>query len=104
MKNLNLVSWLFLILFLSIGPGCINKNATNKGPPNFIVILTDDQSWVGTSYLSDPDDPRSKSDYYQTPNMERLAQMGMRFTNGYSPAPFCCPTRKSITISATENN
>jgi len=70
-------------------------------PPNFIVILTDDQSWVGTSYLTDPDDPRSKSDYYQTPNMARLAQKGMRFTNGYSPAPFCCPTRKSITIGQT---
>ena len=33
--------------------------------------------------------------------MDRLAQMGMRFTNGYSPAPFCCPTRKSITTGQT---
>ena len=69
--------------------------------PNFIVILTDDQSWVGTSFLVNPEDPRSKSDYYETPNMERLAQMGMRFTNGYAPAPYCCPTRKSITTGLT---
>lgn len=64
--------------------------------PNFIVILTDDQSWVGTSFLVDPNDSRSKSDYYVTPNMKRLANMGMRMTNGYAPAPFCSPTRKSI--------
>ena len=64
--------------------------------PNFIVILTDDQSWVGTSFLVDPNDSRSKSDYYVTPNMKRLANMGMRMTNGYAPAPFCSPTRKSM--------
>ncbi|MCK4922527.1 MAG: sulfatase [Bacteroidales bacterium] len=69
--------------------------------PNFILILTDDQSWVGTSFLSDPNDPRSKSDYYRTPNMERIATAGMRFSNGYAPAPYCCPTRRSITIGQT---
>ena len=69
--------------------------------PNFILILTDDQSYVGTSFLANPEDERTRSDFYQTPNMDRLAQMGMRFTNGYSPAPFCCPTRKSITIGQT---
>lgn len=74
---------------------------SKENPPNFIVILTDDQSWVGTSFLINPEDSRSKSDYYQTPNMDRLAQMGMRFTNGYAPAPYCCPTRKSITIGQT---
>ena len=69
--------------------------------PNFIVILTDDQSWVGTSFLADPKDSRSKSDYYQTPNMKRLAESGMRMTNGYAPAPFCSPTRKSILTGLT---
>jgi arylsulfatase A-like enzyme len=92
-----LVSFCVPILLLLTNAGCTEK----KDPPNFILILTDDQSWVGTSYLADPEDPRSRSDYYQTPNMERLAEMGMRFSNGYSPAPFCCPTRKSITIGQT---
>lgn len=69
--------------------------------PNFIFILTDDQSWVGTSLCIDPDDPRSRSDYYQTPNIERLAAMGLSFTDGYAPAPFCCPTRRSLLIGQT---
>jgi arylsulfatase A len=89
---------IFLILSLSCLSIC---NAQNQKKPNFIVILTDDQSWVGTSFLADPDDPRSKSDYYQTPQMERLAKSGMRMTNGYAPAPFCSPTRKSILTGLT---
>ena len=101
MKKLNLSLKILMILSFLPGLGCDNTNAIKNGSPNFIVILTDDQSWVGTSFLTNPENPRSKSDYYQTPNMDRLAQMGMRFTNGYSPAPFCCPTRKSITIGQT---
>jgi arylsulfatase A-like enzyme len=78
-----------------------NTQLEKKRKPNFILILTDDQSWVGTSFLADPADPRSKSDFYQTPNMERLAKSGMRMTNGYAPAPFCSPTRKSILTGLT---
>jgi arylsulfatase A-like enzyme len=69
--------------------------------PNFVVLLTDDQSWVGTSLRIDPEDERTQSDYYQTPSIERLAKSGMRFTRGYSPAPFCCPTRRSLLIGQT---
>ena len=64
--------------------------------PNFILILTDDQSWVGSSQQIIPDDSRTVSDYFQTPNIERLAKLGMRFTQGYSPAASCCPTRRAI--------
>ncbi|MCG6157739.1 sulfatase [Rubinisphaera margarita] len=64
--------------------------------PNIILILTDDHGW---SQLSQPADPRvsdAVSRYLETPNMNRLAQSGMRFTSGYSPAPLCTPTRRSI--------
>ena len=95
--NLNLY-FLFTLLFVTVN-FFAQKNTSKK--PNFIVILTDDQSWVGTSFLANPNDQRSKSDYYHTPNMERLANYGMRMTNGYAPAPFCSPTRKSILTGLT---
>lgn len=79
-----------LFLLLAFSPICLAES------PNFIVILTDDQSWVGSSVLMNPDDSRTKSDFYMTPHMERLARMGMRFTQGYSPASSCCPTRRGI--------
>ncbi|MFC1604364.1 sulfatase-like hydrolase/transferase [Planctomycetota bacterium] len=74
---------------------------SDRQSPNFVVILTDDQSWVGSSVLMDPGDLRTRSDYYQTPHIDRLAKMGMRFTQGYSPAPFCYPTRRSLLIGQT---
>ncbi len=79
----------------------LTAKETRPQSPNFVVILTDDQSWVGSSVLMDPKDTRTRSDYYQTPHIERLAKMGMRFTQGYSPAPFCCPTRRSLLIGQT---
>lgn len=65
-------------------------------PPNFIVILTDDQGWNGMSVAMDPQRADSQSDYFLTPNLARLAAEGLRFTNGYAPAALCCPTRRSL--------
>ena len=69
--------------------------------PNFIILMTDDQSWVGTSLKMNPDDARTRSDFFLTPNVERLAETGMRFSRGYAPAPYCCPTRRSVLIGQT---
>ncbi|MCB1124683.1 MAG: sulfatase-like hydrolase/transferase, partial [Verrucomicrobiae bacterium] len=71
------------------------------GKPNFIVILSDDQSWVGSSLQIIPGDSRTRSDYFQTPQIERLAAMGMRFTQGYAPAASCCPTRRGLQVGQT---
>ena len=56
--------------------------------PNFIVILIDDMGWVDSSTYG--------SEYYQTPNLTRLAQEGMLFTDAYAAAPLCSPTRASV--------
>jgi arylsulfatase A len=69
--------------------------------PNIILILTDDQGW---SQLSEPMDsrlPNASSDYLETPNMNRLANGGIRFTSGYSPAAVCTPTRRGILFGTT---
>jgi arylsulfatase A-like enzyme len=68
----------------------------NPGTPNFIVILTDDQGWGTTSVHMDPEEPNSKSDFFETPNLERLAQSGLRFTQGYSAHPNCSPSRAAL--------
>lgn len=69
--------------------------------PNFIFILSDDQGWSQVSHQAHPDMKNSKSDYISTPNMGRIAKEGMRFTRGYSPAPLCTPTRRSIVCGAS---
>ena len=64
--------------------------------PNIVLFLVDDQGWTGTSVQMDDSVPGSKSDYYRTPALERLAAAGMRFSNAYAPHPNCSPTRMSI--------
>ncbi|MFY0605988.1 MAG: sulfatase-like hydrolase/transferase [Cyclobacteriaceae bacterium] len=72
-----------------------------QGSPNFIVILADDQGWTGTSVAMDPDNPETKSDFYETPNLETLAARGMRFSQAYASAPKCSPSRMSMLTGQT---
>ncbi|MCA8965004.1 MAG: sulfatase [Planctomycetes bacterium] len=58
-------------------------------PPNIVVILADDLGFMDIR----PDNPDS---LYDTPNLERLAASGTRFTNGYATCPVCSPTRYSM--------
>ena len=53
--------------------------------PNIIFILADDLGWGDLSCYGRPD--------YQTPNLDRLASQGVRFTDAYSASAVCTPTR-----------
>ena len=77
------------------------KIVSKNKAPNFIVILTDDQGWNGTSVQMMDEDIRSKSDYHYTPNVEALANRGMRFSSAYASAPVCSPSRYSIQFGQT---
>lgn len=69
--------------------------------PNFVFILTDDQSWTSLSTRMDKRNPESSSDLHRTPNIDAIATQGMRFSRGYSPAPNCSPTRYAILAGKT---
>jgi arylsulfatase A len=56
--------------------------------PNFLFILADDLGWSQVGCYG--------SNYYETPNIDRLAREGMRFTDAYAACPVCSPTRASI--------
>ena len=43
----------------------------------------------------------SKSDFYETPNIEKLANQGIKFSYAYSGAPVCAPSRYSIQFGKT---
>ena len=57
-------------------------------PPNVIVVLVDDLGWMDLGCQG--------SDFYRTPNIDRLAATGMRFTNGYASCAVCSPTRAAL--------
>jgi arylsulfatase A-like enzyme len=55
---------------------------------NFIFILIDDLGWKDLGFMG--------SRYYETPNIDKLAGEGVVFTNAYSNAPNCAPTRACL--------
>ena len=77
------------------------EKETNLTSSNFILILADDQGWNGTSVKMMHNEPASKSDYFETPNLELLAEGGMRFSDAYASAPVCAPSRYSIQFGKT---
>jgi arylsulfatase A-like enzyme len=77
------------------------ENEINPTSPNFILILADDQGWNGTSVKMMDNESGSKSDYFETPNLELLAKRGMRFSDAYASAPVCAPSRYSIQFGKT---
>jgi arylsulfatase A-like enzyme len=69
--------------------------------PNFVIVFTDDQGWTDTSVPMMSDRSDSKSDFYQTPALERMARDGMAFSNAYACAPTCTPSRAGMQFGKT---
>lgn len=63
--------------------------ASVDAKPNFVFFLIDDMGYMDIG-------ANNPSTFYETPNIDRLAATGMRFTNGYAANPVCSPTRYSI--------
>ena len=84
------------ICFILFAFSCKTLDVRTKPKPNIILILVDDQGWSGTSVQMSDAISNSKSKFIETPNLERLASSGMRFSRGYAAAPVCSPSRYSI--------
>lgn len=76
----------FLILLLIIL--LISQSCKEKTKPNIILITVDDLGWTDLTCYG--------SEFYETPNIDRLASNGIRFTNSYAAAAICSPTRAAI--------
>src|SRR4051812_28282343 len=62
--------------------------AADRSRPNIVFILADDLGYTDVACFG--------SKYYETPNIDRLAAEGIRFTNGYTCGPNCQPTRAAL--------
>ena len=78
MKNLITTALLFILTFCAFA----------EERPNIILIMTDDQGWGQTGYYNHP--------VLKTPNLDKMAENGLRFDRFYAGAPVCSPTRASV--------
>ena len=79
------------ILAAAVLVACLTACAAEEpaGPPNIVFLLVDDLGAMDIGAFN-PDT------FYETPNIDRLAAGGVRFTRGYAANPVCSPTRFSI--------
>ena len=76
-----------LLLLVILCPPLTGADQKTK-PLNFVFFLVDDLGWTDLKSFG--------SSFYDTPNCDRLAASGMKFTNAYAACPVCSPTRASI--------
>lgn len=76
---------LIMVVFTVMGCMQEKKKTSQKNHPNVIVIMTDDLGYVDVGFNGSVEIP--------TPNIDRIAQQGVKFTNGYTPYSVCSPSR-----------
>ena len=81
-----------MYLSLSIWIGFLTA-LVSAAPPNFIIFLTDDQGWGDLGCYGHP--------IIQSPNLDKFATEGIRFTQCYSACGVCSPSRSSILTGRT---
>lgn len=80
---------IFILLYTLIVTGCKqSKESAKETRPNVIVILTDDQGYNDVGFNGCKDIP--------TPNIDRIANEGVKFTNGYVSYAVCGPSRAGL--------
>ena len=62
--------------------------------PNILIIVTDDQGYADLSAYD------HSADGIETPGMDRIAEDGVLFTQGYVTAPVCSPSRAGWNLPA----
>lgn len=81
-------SWLAVAIHVLLGPGGVQAGEKKPTRPNILVIVGDDLGYADVGFHGCKDIP--------TPNLDRLAKSGVRFSSGYVSGPYCSPTRAGL--------
>jgi arylsulfatase A-like enzyme len=87
-RRLELIGFVLILIALGLKTEFALAKVFHYGRPNIIVIVTDDQRWDALGSSGNP--------IIQTPNLDRLAEAGIRFTNTFATSPICAASRASI--------
>ena len=92
-NNKNVIGFTILFLVTSLSDMALMAQSVNPEKPNVIVILTDDQGSVDMNCYGAKD--------LHTPNMDKLAEGGVMFTQFYAAASVCSPSRAALLTGKT---
>ena len=80
-------SWIFSVLVLTLNEGC-HMEPTSERKPNFLIILADDAGYADFGFMGSTD--------LSTPNIDRIADQGVYFTDAHTTASVCSPSRAGL--------
>src|SRR5678816_1166215 len=89
-KTVTMRSYLILLFALFLSPLVYSAEPTR---PNIVFILADDLGWNDLACYGRAE--------HHTPNLDRLAREGLRFTCAYAAQPICSPSRAAILTGKT---
>lgn len=91
------ISWKFqrklfchgvFVLLIMAGLACSRTDTSPENKPNVVIVFTDDQGYADVGKYG--------AEGFETPNLDRMADEGMRFTSFYVPASVCTPSRAGL--------
>ncbi len=85
---MSLASLRELVIGLTLSVCMLGAGEAVAAPPNIVIVLIDDLGVRDTGCYG--------SSFYETPNIDRLADDGMRFTRAYANHPRCIPSRAGL--------
>jgi len=89
MKYIRSISFMLLLV------GMAARIGAESGKPNLVIVLTDDQGYADVGFNGCTDIP--------TPNIDRIAANGVKFTDGYVSFPVCGPSRAGLLTGRYQN-
>ena len=84
--HFNTSTWLLFVAVILFSAASAHAQSNER--PNVLFIFLDDFGWRDCGFMG--------SDFYETPNLDRLAGEGMVFTNAYASASNCAPSRACL--------
>lgn len=87
--------WIPFCLALLMGPATAALAETGERPPNVVIIFTDDQGYGDLGVFG--------AEGFETPNIDRMAAEGRKFTRWYSAQPVCSASRTALLTGCYPN-
>lgn len=90
MPRLSFLATALASLLVAVSP------AVAAEQPNVLVVLTDDMRWDALGVVQKEQGKAALFPWFKTPNLDRLASEGVRFSNAFCTTSLCSPSRASF--------